>query len=404
MNSVTTVRPSRPRQPARLKRLAPVLMCPRTGGKLTYRKGTYVAEAGEQFEIVDGKPILVRVVSQVNRTPPSKAIISKNSASFAPPDQVPEDADIVLHLGCGDVPSDDPRVISVDVLPTAAADIVAEAEALPFADESIDCICSDAVFEHIPDPFAAIAECKRVLKPGGLWFTNTAFMQGFHGYPSHYFNMTLQAAERYFADDFELIGSGVPKSGSPAYMIRRVLRWFIHGLPPEQASRFMDMTLREVHDVIDADIRSGADRICAMLSDSDRRAFAASVKVVARKPADYAARKASLLDSFGADEFEALKKSYYEKRQSLIERFGLVEMYRRRAEPHVPAQAVRVDALPPLSDALDEAVCRDPLDPASWHDSIARLDHLHGEAGRNLRFWMRAYQASPAAESGNQLK
>lgn len=43
----------------------------------------------------------------------------------------------------------------------------ASAESLPFRDESFDCVCSMGVIHHTPDPAAALAELRRVLRPGG---------------------------------------------------------------------------------------------------------------------------------------------------------------------------------------------------------------------------------------------
>jgi SAM-dependent methyltransferase len=45
---------------------------------------------------------------------------------------------------------------------------VAEAQALPFADESFDLVLGHAVLHHLPDLAAAFAELRRVLRPGGL--------------------------------------------------------------------------------------------------------------------------------------------------------------------------------------------------------------------------------------------
>lgn len=45
---------------------------------------------------------------------------------------------------------------------------VANAENLPFANESFDCVVSTDAFEHIPDDAAAAREIARVLKPGGI--------------------------------------------------------------------------------------------------------------------------------------------------------------------------------------------------------------------------------------------
>src|SRR5215218_3441349 len=44
---------------------------------------------------------------------------------------------------------------------------IANAERLPFADETFDCVCSMGVLHHTPDTAAAVAEIYRVLKPGG---------------------------------------------------------------------------------------------------------------------------------------------------------------------------------------------------------------------------------------------
>lgn len=44
---------------------------------------------------------------------------------------------------------------------------VGNAECLPFEDEAFDCVCSMGVLHHTPDTARAVAEVRRVLKPGG---------------------------------------------------------------------------------------------------------------------------------------------------------------------------------------------------------------------------------------------
>jgi SAM-dependent methyltransferase len=46
--------------------------------------------------------------------------------------------------------------------------VVGDALALPYADETFDCVIASEILEHIPDDNAAIAELIRVLKVGGM--------------------------------------------------------------------------------------------------------------------------------------------------------------------------------------------------------------------------------------------
>lgn len=99
--------------------------------------------------------------------------------------------DTVLDLGCGSgVDSilaahrtgESGRVLALDFLPemlerTAAAaaeagldnveTLLGEMEAIPLPDESVDCVISNGVLNLSPRKARALAECVRVLRPGG---------------------------------------------------------------------------------------------------------------------------------------------------------------------------------------------------------------------------------------------
>ena len=57
----------------------------------------------------------------------------------------------------------------------------ADGMALPFADGAFDLVLSHAVIEHVPDAGRYLAECRRVLAPGGRCYLSTAPYLSFAG-------------------------------------------------------------------------------------------------------------------------------------------------------------------------------------------------------------------------------
>lgn len=73
--------------------------------------------------------------------------------------------------------------------------VVADAEDLPFNDQSFDVVIMDAVLEHIPNVSAAFAEVGRVLKKDGVFIGYVAFMECFH--EISYSHLSFKALEHF---------------------------------------------------------------------------------------------------------------------------------------------------------------------------------------------------------------
>ena len=67
---------------------------------------------------------------------------------------------------------------------------------LPYPDGRFDFLVSDQVLEHVEgDPFRAVAESLRVLRPGGQAIHTTCFVNEVHGSPNDFWRFTPQALE-----------------------------------------------------------------------------------------------------------------------------------------------------------------------------------------------------------------
>jgi len=79
------------------------------------------------------------------------------------------------------------ELIALDLSPrmvelTAARGVdarVGDIQALPFEDDSFDCVVAGWVFYHVPELEQAILECRRVLRPGGTLVAGTLGMDNF---------------------------------------------------------------------------------------------------------------------------------------------------------------------------------------------------------------------------------
>jgi SAM-dependent methyltransferase len=108
----------------------------------------------------------------------------------------------------------------------AGIDHICPADAMPFADHSIDHILCTQVLEHVRHPEAVIAEIGRVLKPGGLLFLTVPQSWEEHEQPYDYHRFT-QFALRAYAEDNGFRVEQIQPEGGRFIAIGHFLAWSI---------------------------------------------------------------------------------------------------------------------------------------------------------------------------------
>jgi len=73
------------------------------------------------------------------------------------------------------------ELVETDVCPGPRVKMICDAHDVPFADATFDGVIIQAVLEHVCDPWRCVAEIHRVLKPRGLVYAETPFIQQVHG-------------------------------------------------------------------------------------------------------------------------------------------------------------------------------------------------------------------------------
>lgn len=159
----------------------------------------------------------------------------------------------VLDLGAGGKLQRWDNVVQIDIFRYPMTDVVGSADRLPFRDNSFSAVISQAVFEHLQYPQAAVEEIRRVLKPGGVVKIDTAFLQPEHGYPHHFYNATETGLREWFRE-FDLRWSGVEPHQHPQWSLSWFLGVYLDRLPAEAAALLRATALG---DVVDALHRSG---------------------------------------------------------------------------------------------------------------------------------------------------
>lgn len=173
------------------------------------------------------------------------------------------------------------NVVNFEICDYPTTDVRGVGERLPFRSGVFDAVFSFNVLEHVRDPFACARELVRVLKPGGRLYCVVPFLQPFHAYPHHYYNMTAQGLANLFGDSLEVEKQEVNTGGMPIFMLTWVLRRWADGLPEPARREFLKL---KVADLVGDPLELIGRQFVTDLAGASRFELAATTSLFARKP------------------------------------------------------------------------------------------------------------------------
>ncbi|WP_141134339.1 methyltransferase domain-containing protein [Jannaschia aquimarina] len=157
-----------------------------------------------------GRPWWKRLMLGENRITPASAaeLVEMVSAQSETP--------TILIIGGGTVSDgaqilyDAPnlRVVSFDVYASPHTDFVADAHHIPILDQVVDAVWIEAVLEHVLTPAEVVDEIWRVLKPDGIVYAATPFLQPVHE-RAYDFTRFSESGHRWLFRRFDEIDRGV---------------------------------------------------------------------------------------------------------------------------------------------------------------------------------------------------
>lgn len=246
--------------PAFLEGPGPKFQCPRCAGAMAAAaESLRCVKCQAEYPIIDGVPILIveersvfriaQFVSHQTTTIPPKSFrdrvigaLPTITLNIGGPRHWRMLADLlsaqagkktVLVIGSGDggsVPHALAPVSNVDIvysdvsLEASGINLICDAHDIPFESGSFDAVIAQAVLEHVADPNRCVEEFHRVLKPGGVVYAETPFMQQGHLEPFDFTRFTKNGHRRLFRR-FTLISQG-PAAG-PATALAWAWQYFL---------------------------------------------------------------------------------------------------------------------------------------------------------------------------------
>ncbi|MEI6123572.1 MAG: methyltransferase domain-containing protein [Bacteroidota bacterium] len=153
---------------------------------------------------------------------------------------------LVLDCGAGSRQVYIDNVVNLEIVDYDTTDVLGVGEELPFVDNAFDAVLSLSVLEHVKNPFRCAQEIARVLKPGGQLVCSVPFLQPFHGYPNHYYNMTHKGLENLFDDYLAIDKIDVYEGTLPVWSLTWILRSWADGLMGKTKDDFLQMKVADL--------------------------------------------------------------------------------------------------------------------------------------------------------------
>lgn len=119
------------------------------------------------------------------------------------------------------------ELVSTDVFSSANTVLVVDAHKIPLATGTIDGVWVQAVLEHVLEPATVVDEIHRVLKPSGIVYAETPFMQQVHERAFDFTRFT-QSGHRWLFRRFTELRAG-PVAG-PGVALLWSIRYFFRSL------------------------------------------------------------------------------------------------------------------------------------------------------------------------------
>lgn len=134
--------------------------------------------------------LITRVYADQSSSPQVRRALERCLAGLSGPNKG-------LQVGAGTTQMH-PNVLNVDVSYNSNLDCCANADRLPFRDETFAVVLSQETLEHVQGLAAAVREMYRVTAPGGLLYCQVPFVIGYHPGPTDFWRFSKEGIREIF--------------------------------------------------------------------------------------------------------------------------------------------------------------------------------------------------------------